>query len=273
MKQKLLFITLCTLHLFTLAQTPVFYNNGATVTVTSGATVKVNGNLSNNTGSLTNVGTLQIAGAINNSGTLTSTAGTIEMIGSTAQTIPANTFSGNTLLNLKISNTSVTSAGALNITGAISFGNVNNSSFNTSGLLTLKSTDITTARVADVTNGNTNFGNGITGNVTVQRFLPQGKRAYRQLASGVNTTNNIRSNWQNSGVNTPAKGIHITGSSTGANGFDATQTGNPSVFTYTREFSYLYSHARYRWCQYFKSFARLQCFCNWRPQCRPYHHK
>ncbi len=208
MKQKLLFITLCALHLFTLAQTPALYNNGATITITLGTTMQVKGGLTNNTGTLTNVGTLQIARAINNTGTLTSTAGTVELIGSTSQTIPANTFSGNTLLNLKISNTSVTSTGVLNITGALSFGNVNNSIFNTSGLLTLKSTATNTAIVADFTNDGTNSGNTITGNVSVERFIPA-RRAWKLLTAPFRNTGSIFANWQNGGTVIPGTGAEI----------------------------------------------------------------
>ncbi len=61
-------------------------------------------------------------------------------------------------------------------------------------------------------------------NVTVERYIPQGKRAFRFLSPGVTTTNFISNNWQ--------LGTHITGSSTGANGFDATATGSASLFTY-----------------------------------------
>ncbi|MCF6142545.1 T9SS type A sorting domain-containing protein, partial [Flavobacterium sp. K77] len=64
----------------------------------------------------------------------------------------------------------------------------------------------------------------ITGKVTVQRYIPQGKRAFRFLSPGVTTDDFISNNWQ--------LGTHITGSTTGANGFDATGTGSPSLFTY-----------------------------------------
>lgn len=66
-----------------------------------------------------------------------------------------------------------------------------------------------------------------SGSVTVERFIPQGKRAFRLLSPAVTTTNNISNNWQ--------QAIHITGSTTGANGFDATETGNPSMFIYNNQ--------------------------------------
>ena len=182
---------------------------------------------------LTVSATLQIAGTISNSGTFTATNGTIEANGAAAQTIAANTFAGNTITNLKISTTSATSSGALSLTGALSFGNVNSSTFNTSGLLTLKSTATGTARIADITNNGINTGNSIAGLVTVERYITSaGNRAYRLMAPSVTTSSTIRTNWQENGTTPSGYGTHITGSTTGANGFDQTQTGQPSLYNY-----------------------------------------
>jgi hypothetical protein len=85
--------------------------------------------------------------------------------------------------------------------------------------VTLKSDATGTAVLGQVTGLVT----GAT-NVTVERYIPQGKRAFRFLSPGVTTTNFISNNWQ--------LGTHITGSTTGANGFDATETGSASLFTY-----------------------------------------
>lgn len=78
-------------------------------------------------------------------------------------------------------------------------------------------------------------GTTISGNVTVERFIPA-RRAFRFLSSAVNTSTTIQANWQEGGTNAqdnpnPGFGTHITGSTTGANGFDMTATGNPSMFT------------------------------------------
>ncbi|WP_121667839.1 T9SS type A sorting domain-containing protein [Mesonia aquimarina] len=81
----------------------------------------------------------------------------------------------------------------------------------------------------------------INGKVRIERFIPA-KRAFRFLSSSVNTDNSINQNWQegvhNTGTNFPADnmnpndgfGTHITGDINGANGFDATLSGNPSLF-------------------------------------------
>ena len=79
----------------------------------------------------------------------------------------------------------------------------------------------------------------ITGSVNVERFIPLGKRAYRNLAPGVNTTGSIYANWQNSGDTlTPGVGTHITGvagktrGTDPATGLNSTMLGAPSLFTY-----------------------------------------
>ncbi len=81
------------------------------------------------------------------------------------------------------------------------------------------------------------FTGNITGNglVTVERYIPA-RRAYRFLSSAISTTSNIHANWQEGGTSAtdnpnPGFGTHITGSTSGANGFDATPGGNPSLFT------------------------------------------
>lgn len=79
----------------------------------------------------------------------------------------------------------------------------------------------------------------IIGKATVQCYM-KGKRAYRMVSPAVTTSTSIMENWQEGVHNTtigqnqnpnPGFGTHITGSQTGANGFDATGTGSPSMFT------------------------------------------
>jgi hypothetical protein len=59
-------------------------------------------------------------------------------------------------------------------------------------------------------------------NVKVERYIPSGKRAFRLLSPAVTTTTFISGNWQGQ--------THITGGASG--GFDATETNNPSMYTY-----------------------------------------
>ena len=196
--------------------------SGSLVTVTNG-TLKINGDITNN------------------GGRITATNGKVEFNGSAAQNIPANLFSFNVVKDLVITNpTSVTLAGAVRVTNTVDFGNVNNSTLNSNGFLTLVSTSSNTANVSDLTNGGVNSGNQITGDVTVERFV-QGKRAYRFLTAPVNSTTSIKANWMentnnpNTGVNNnpvPGYGTHITGNGGNANGFDASGTNNPSLFSF-----------------------------------------
>lgn len=74
----------------------------------------------------------------------------------------------------------------------------------------------------------------ILGGVTVQQYM-QNKRSYRMVSSPVTTPQSIQANWQEGATSStenpaPGFGTHITGSTTGENGFDATSTGNPSLF-------------------------------------------
>lgn len=67
----------------------------------------------------------------------------------------------------------------------------------------------------------------------VERWIPAGiqnTRAFRMLSSPVSSTSSIYANWQENGNQPQAFGTHITGSQTGLNGFDATVTGNPSMY-------------------------------------------
>ncbi|MBB4118810.1 hypothetical protein GGR32_001090, partial [Mesonia hippocampi] len=81
-------------------------------------------------------------------------------------------------------------------------------------------------------------GASITGNpAEVQRYIPSGTRAFRFLSSAVNSTDNIHTNWQEGALNntdnpTPGFGTHITGDAAGLNGFDATPSGNASLFDF-----------------------------------------
>jgi hypothetical protein len=58
---------------------------------------------------------------------------------------------------------------------------------------------------------------------TVERFIPA-KRAYRQLSPAVTTTLPISENWQ--------QDTHITGPAGNTDGFDVTETGNPSAYIF-----------------------------------------
>ncbi|NTW26087.1 MAG: hypothetical protein HGA37_15420, partial [Lentimicrobium sp.] len=133
----------------------------------TGVTGKVhNLNIESGASVIITANTLQIAGSIVNSGTCTATEGSIEMKGSSAQSIPANTFTFNTIKDLTISNPAgVTLLGELNVTGVV---NSSEGNLTTGGHLTLISSPTQTALIDGSGNGE------VLGNVTMQRYLPSG---------------------------------------------------------------------------------------------------
>lgn len=173
---------------------------------------------------------LQIKDVITNSGLINASNGTIEINGVFPQIISANTFENNNILNLIVANTT-TLLGELNITGSLSFGTSNNILY-TGGQLTLKSTAIGTAQLADITSQGIISGNTISGNITIERYIPA-KRAWRLLSAPVCSCNapSINTAWQEgvtSGNPNLGYGTQITGGST-INGFDKGINNNAGI--------------------------------------------
>ncbi len=102
--------------------------------------------------------------------------------------------------------------------------------------LIFRSSENQTAVISEVKNGGS-----VTGTIRTERYFTMGNRAFRYVSPSVTSTESIRNQWQEgqnnsnttSNSNTkPGFGTHITGSLNGSNGFDATQSGNPSMFTW-----------------------------------------
>lgn len=214
-----------------LARYPIIYSGTATtndLTIQTGASV-------------VDSAALTIAGSIYNSGFINAVAGKVELAFTSAQTIPSSLFYSKTIQHLQISNPAgVSINGPLRVTGSVGFGNVNNSIFTTGDSLTLASVPGSDAQIKDITNAGINYGNVINGLVTVERYMPP-KRAYRFLTAPVNSSASIKANWMENAINpdkwtranpNPGYGTNITGPGDLANGFDPTQTHNPSVFTF-----------------------------------------
>lgn len=83
-------------------------------------------------------------------------------------------------------------------------------SFNTGGIITLVSSIANTARVAPLTLNPT-----ITGNVNIERYLPNAGRKWRLLTAPVkgSSNNSVYFNWQNNGVSITGYGTDIWGPS------------------------------------------------------------
>lgn len=165
--------------------------------------------------------TLTVSGEIFNSATILSagSGSTLSLEGTSAQNLGGN----NTLSKLIINNSNgVALSGSTNITNSLT---LTNGAFTTNGYLTLKSNATRTAIV------NTVVSSSVIGNVVVERYVPA-KRAFRFISVPVTTSGTIYTNLQEGGSSTAGFGTQITGSTSGANGFDATQTGNSSMFTH-----------------------------------------
>jgi hypothetical protein len=139
------------------------------------------------------------------------------------QPIIGHTTSANARnLNLE-ANTRLDVEGVLNVTG-----NILND-----GQITFKSDASSTGQLDE-------FSGTISGagSVTVERFIPGSNRAFRLLSTPVTSSGTIFDNWQQGGLNPGDAnyeanlGTHITGDTAGNNGFDATQSGNASMFGY-----------------------------------------
>lgn len=91
-----------------------------------------------------------------------------------------------------------------------------NSAIHNNGRFIFKSNALSTAQLADAT------GSTINGDISVERFI-SAKRAFRLLSSAVGGQS-IANTWQ--------QNTHITGTDGAANGFDPTETNNPSMFIF-----------------------------------------
>jgi Ig-like domain CHU_C associated/Secretion system C-terminal sorting domain len=168
----------------------------STISIVSGSTAISGGSsttLSNVTitpsGNLTAPSSLSVIGNFTNNGVFNANNGTITFNGSSAQTIQGSTntnFNNITYNN----NSTLTFNSPQSLSGALSI-TTSSGVLNANGNLILISTSTSDARISQITSGGT-----ISGNVTVQRYLPNtnGARAYRYLASPV--TNATASQWK-----------------------------------------------------------------------------
>lgn len=178
---------------------------------------------------LTVTGTLQVYGDMSYTGLakISASNGTLEMAGTSAQTIPAGIFQNNRLLNLVVSNSSLaglTLGGTLDIYRSVTFTPSGNK-LNTGDFLTFKSNASGTAWLGDVT------GKTINGQATVERYIPTGishPKTWQLLAVPVSGSQTVNQAWQEgntpmSNLLNPGFGTIITGNVPNATslGFDA----------------------------------------------------
>jgi hypothetical protein len=177
---------------------------------------------------------LTIKGDFVNNGHIKGT-GTVLFNGTRSQTITGK----GSINNLSINNTNGVSieTGAANMQEITGILTLMDGALNTNDNLTLKSSSIANTATIAAIDGTTNKGS-INGKVVVERYIPAGKRGFRFLAPGVSSTTSIKANWQEAAISAtddpkPGYGTHITGSIIDqVNGFDASITGNPSLFLF-----------------------------------------
>ena len=187
-----------------------------------------------NNGTITlGTGKLYVAGDIDNNGTLTLSNGTLNVTGNNTQTFDFGVSDITKRLELdKSSGTATVNSGKLTITdGLLAI----QGTIDGGEKLVMKSVVDKTAIVEQSTGGTID-------NIVVERYIPA-KRAYRLVSSPVTTSTTIKYNWQENQNNTSTSyannsntaagyGTHIAGSTTGANGFDATLSGAASLFVF-----------------------------------------
>lgn len=178
-------------------------------------------------------GKLYVTGDIDNNGTLTLSNGTLNVTGSNTQTFDFGVSDTTKRLELdKSSGTATINSGKLSITDGLL---ATQGTIDGGEKLVMKSVVDKTAIVEQSTGGTVD-------NIVIERYIPA-KRAYRLLSSPVTTSTTIKYNWQENQNNTSTSyannsntaagyGTHIAGSTTGANGFDATLSGAASLFVF-----------------------------------------
>jgi len=188
---------------------------------------------SKSVGSINLIGTLSlnghsftVSGNVSGSGYLLgSTTSSLTVGGGTIYFDP----SYNSLKDLTITG-STTLGNALNIRGVFT---PTAGTFTTGGYLTLKSITETSTAVVGVVGGT------VSGNVTVERYIANGLRTFRDLCPEVAGAGSVFTNWQEAGVNTNGYGTFISGISgylpgvNAATGFDVSVTGAGSMQTYS----------------------------------------
>ena len=233
LKKIIFFAPLIGIHFLSFAQGKIIMN-GATMNMQNSVyVVTTDVSLTNPSSLNVNNSTIKISGNISSNNNINVQSGTVEMNGSSLQTIPATSFTANKIKNLIISN-HVNLLGEDSLTRALSFGAVDSKTFSTGGYLTLKSTAAGTAIVADLTNNDVNTGNQVLGEVNVERYLSAVKK-WRFLTVPASTAQTVKAAWQEAcGTNVNCLGNYgtqITGPGGMPAGFDV-YTAAPSMKTY-----------------------------------------
>ncbi len=165
------------------------------INIAAGALVTVNG-----------TGIFNLYGALTSTGSFDVTAGTLNITGTSPQTLAGASLATNSVKNLIITN-NTTLSDEVKVTTGLTFGTTGRT-LTTNGNLTLVSTASGTAYVGNTT------GNTITGTASIERYLEPAK-SWRYLATPVkiNTSPTITESWREGGNSllSTGYGTRITG--------------------------------------------------------------
>ena len=157
---------------------------------------------------LTLTTSITVNGAFINNGTITGT-GTLTLGGVSNQTVSGTGVVGNITINNASGVTVSSGANSLGVSGVLT---LQSGVLTTNGNVTLKSLTIANSGILAPYGNSGNTGT-ISGNVTVERYIPKGYRAYRDISAGgvYKAGNTLFNTWQESGAYTHGYGMFITG--------------------------------------------------------------
>jgi len=216
------------------------------ISVASGATLIIGNNSGSNSGSL-NLNFTGTTPSINNSGTLSIRSASSNASYRTNVNIQSSstlTLNSDFDLGSDTKNTlTVNNGGALVVAAGKTFTpNAAAVTINSTGSLTFKSSAVGTAVLGPV-NGSLST----SANVKIERYIPKGLRAFRDLAPGLTPSQTVFNSWQEGGAFTAGLGTYITGIAAtktfteakvaigfvdATAGLDLTAKGAKSMFTY-----------------------------------------
>lgn len=167
-----------------------------------------------------NGNTLRLQGIVNMSGALIgSSTSNLEIIGSTTNqaNLRFSVTAGHNQLRDFLINRTGTNGGAVlynNLDIIRRFTLTRGILFLNGQVMTLKSTSIASTAQAGIVGavGTTSIDYSSSGRIMVERFIPNGRRAYRDIgSSGIYTDQSVFVNWQENGLAPAGFGTHITG--------------------------------------------------------------
>lgn len=184
--------------------------------------------------------TLEVAYNLNNSGTLNASAGTLNLVGTQTAQTSNQSVAGNSIAVENFGFGTTGNAGTKSLSANVSVSGTLTQSgtavLSTGGKLTLLSTASGTARIAEVSSG------AISGNITVERYLPASFRRYRFLSSPVVGGTTLQ--WRDNGATNANRGIQITHPSGTA---DPSVSNAASAYKFTESLSAGGSNINSKW--------------------------